>query len=295
MDIKNEKVLNFRELLLNTQIDKISYDLQLDYVRSGQSMQIVNLNLPKKALLTVINQYGRILYVKEVIKRFFEMYKSVNSTEVNIGMQQYQIDRINVGMKLVFIINRIEEIADLYDKFLKVAIEYAKKLKDIEDPDSIKNPRKWKSLNIEHRNELVFFIYSRLITCSSLFRYCNELQSTVLILLRPMHDIFNSAHDTISIDNFIKKCSNLSEDKLEDMTKLYLKHNVDILLEKIVEITSPIYAALQRFNDEKESFKDDLRKWKEKAYPGEIIEDSDADTTPGDYLAQASDFEVSDI
>lgn len=259
---------------------KISTDFRLEYDQYNGNGQINDLSASNDAILIAIHKYGRMLDVNSEVKRLFELYRTPKLYIKNESVKEFRSDRVKIGMKINFMTSRMEAIAELYEKFIKTAIKYAKILKDIEDPVSEKNPKYWNDLDIEDRAELIRLVYDRLDTCSDLLQYCNEFQETVFNVMYQMIDVLKAFNGISTMNIFVKKCNDLLENDWENVIDLKTRNSIDILMEKIVNKMNPVYKTLQRYKDERETFKDDLRNWKEKAYQVEIVDDSDSSTQP---------------
>lgn len=250
----------------------------MEYEIVDRSVQVDDLNILNDALLTAIYKYGRLINVGSEMKILFDLYRSTNAFRANKDLKHFQNDRRIIGMKVYFIINRSKVIAKLYEKYIKSAIKYAKMLKNLESPDSEKNPIKWIDLAIEDRAELIKLIHDRLITCTNLIEHCNHYQQLALHALIPMIDIFKETKDISNMKNFVEKMHGILKNQAVNITERYIRDNLNILSEEIVNRNSYLHEKVIKFNSEKESFKTDIRKWKEKVYQRQVIDDSDSST-----------------
>lgn len=289
----NEQALEFEKDLLSVKLGDISTDLQLEYANIDKSVGIKDLNVLNNALLLAIYNYGQLRDVKAEVKRLFELYRSSIVFDRNESLKAFQSDRIKIGMKISFIMNRSDEIAKLYEKFIKIAIKYAKILKNIEDPDSEKNPKKWKDVAIEDRAELIKLIYSKLFTCTELIDYCDRWQADLIESLTATIDVLKKLKGVSTMANFVSECNDLSKNQWEKLTKPHIKRNINILSDKLLSVSNPTYTRFQKHKRERDSFKGDIRKWKEKAYDVKLIEDSDSDSTQFPFTSgKKSKFDI---
>lgn len=272
--MENEQAQKYKEDLINARLDDISTKLQIDYENIDRSVRIEDLNIPKEALMKAIYDYEIILDVKAETKYFFELYKSLNPS-MTINLRKFRNDRRKITMKINFIINRLMEIAELYNKFIKVAIKYVKMLKTIEDPDLRRSPKLWKDVNIEDRAELIKFVNDHLTTCIDLLEICKRLQPAVLNATIKLIDVFKLLKVESCIENFVKSFNELLENEWQKITMHFVEYNIDIMSDKLVIEMNPIYMKLQKHYNERDSFESDIRKWEEHAYSEEVVDNFD--------------------
>lgn len=274
--MENEQTLIYKKDFLSGKLGLISLDLQMECTNCDSSVRVVDLNTPNDALLRAVYEYDRLINAKAHLKHLFELYKSTKAYDRNKNLTEFQSDRRKIGLKISSIMNHSDEIVKLYEKYFNVATKYAKILIDIEDPDFVKNPKKWKDLDIEDRVELVKLFYYRLITCAHLIFYCNELKSKMLDIVDPMIGYFQKLNDVSEMENFVQNCIDLLENQWAKIKQRSIRNHINLLSEKIGDSSSPIYTTIQKHNSDKKSFKNEIRKWKAKAYQMELIEDSDS-------------------
>lgn len=278
-EVVNHQALKLKHDLLNVDLHKISTELQLEYEKfleksMENSIVIKYLNTPNNALFTAIYNYGNLLDIATEVKRLYELYRSSRINERNYAFKKFQFVRRKISMAISLVINRSEEIAESYEKFIKMGIKYGKMLKNIKNSKS----KNWNDVAFEDKAELIEIIFMRLITCTELIDYCNRMQFNCIESLTPMIDIFKNLEDTSTMSDFVENGMNLVENQWNLVTNRHVKRSINLMLEKIVRVGNPVYIKIQKFNNASESFKADIRRWMEKAYDGELIEDSDSDT-----------------
>lgn len=249
----------------DAKLHEISYDLQMDYLLTDatntDSSEIINkLNMLNDAAVSSISKYVEMQELHEVIKHLYSDYQSTYGKNKNVNTLIY--NRRSICHGIHFIMTRVNQLARIYNTFIKFILKDIKMLSELVADPSIS----WGSTHIERRIELIQKFNDRLIPCIDLLEDCDKLQPIVSNALTEMKATFNEMEDVKSSENFVNNFKIIISNQRAKLTGDIFKYTLDLLSDKINKKPikgREIYNKIQKFNEIKDdSFKEVINDWK---------------------------------
>lgn len=238
---------------------KFEIDTVCFYDKFGSSSAIEFISI-KDDIVAAIDEYETMYNeLAEAKKAFSELGTEFPELFRN---REYNKLRGSVRMRLSGFESRINELAGVYETAVGFATNIIEELREIVLQEE---NQPWDIVDLEQKKELLEMTIIRLMGCTHLLRFCNDIKQKILTIFDEIKNLFIKSQNQCEL--FMKNMKELANNLSEKTKEIQPVINRLRARKTLVTKGKDIYGRFQ-LNKWVDSWKNDITNWKMHAYRG---------------------------